>query len=46
MAGLRSARRGDYRVLIDVNEDERRILVARIAHRAAACRPPRPDGPD
>jgi len=46
LAGLRSARRGDYRVLIDVDEDERRILVVRIAHRAAAYRPPRPDGPD
>jgi mRNA-degrading endonuclease RelE of RelBE toxin-antitoxin system len=46
LTGLRSARRGDYRVLIDVNEEERRILVVRIAHRAAACRPPRPDGPD
>jgi mRNA-degrading endonuclease RelE of RelBE toxin-antitoxin system len=46
LAGLRSARRGDYRVLIDLDEHERRIVVVRIAHRADAYRPPRPDGLD
>jgi mRNA-degrading endonuclease RelE of RelBE toxin-antitoxin system len=46
LAGLRSARRGDYRVLIDVDEGQRRILVVRIAHRANAYRPPRPEGRD
>jgi mRNA interferase RelE/StbE len=41
-AGLRSARRGDYRVLIEVDEGARRILVVRIAHRAEVYRPPAP----
>ncbi len=40
--GLRSARRGDYRVLIEVDEDSRQILVVRIAHRSDAYRPPPP----
>jgi mRNA-degrading endonuclease RelE of RelBE toxin-antitoxin system len=40
LAGLRSARRGDYRVLIRVDEEEREILVVRIAHRADAYRAP------
>ena len=40
--GLRSARRGDYRVLIDVDEHARTVLVVRIAHRAGAYRPPPP----
>ena len=44
LAGLRSARRGDYRVLIDVDDAAARILVVRIAHRADAYRPPRPSG--
>lgn len=39
LSGLRSARRGDYRVLIEVDERDRRILVVRIAHRAHAHRP-------
>ncbi len=43
MSGLRSARRGDYRVLIEVDESNRRILVVRIAHRAHAYRPPASD---
>jgi mRNA interferase RelE/StbE len=43
LSGLRSARRGDYRVLIEVDEDGRRILVVRVAHRAHAYRPPIPD---
>jgi mRNA-degrading endonuclease RelE of RelBE toxin-antitoxin system len=40
--GLRSARRGDYRVLIEVDESTRTVLVVRIAHRAEAYRPPSP----
>ena len=39
---LRSARRGDYRVLIEVDEAARTLLVMRIAHRAQAYRPPPP----
>ena len=40
--GLRSARRGDYRVLIEADEATRSVLVVRIAHRAEAYRPPPP----
>ncbi len=42
LTGLRSARRGDYRVLLEVDRDRRRILVVRIAHRSDAYRPPPP----
>lgn len=35
----RSARRGDYRILIRIDEDERVILVIRVDHRAHAYRP-------
>ncbi|WP_222271892.1 type II toxin-antitoxin system RelE family toxin [Modestobacter marinus] len=42
LEGLRSARRGDYRVLIEVDESARTVLVLRIAHRAEAYRPPPP----
>ncbi|WP_138758562.1 type II toxin-antitoxin system RelE family toxin [Modestobacter altitudinis] len=41
-ADLRSARRGDYRVLIQVDDGARTVLVLRIAHRAEAYRPPPP----
>ncbi len=34
LAGLRSARRGDYRVLFELDSEARVILVARIGHRA------------
>ncbi len=44
LAGLRSARRGDYRVLIEVDESSRQILVVRIAHRSDVYRPPTPTG--
>jgi mRNA-degrading endonuclease RelE of RelBE toxin-antitoxin system len=44
LAGLRSARRGDYRVLLDIDEDRRRILVVRVVHRSDAYRPPAPSG--
>ena len=40
--GLRSARRGDYRVLIEVDENTQTVLVVRIAHRSDAYRPPPP----
>ena len=42
LAELRSARRGDYRVLILVDDAARIVLVLRIAHRAEAYRPPPP----
>lgn len=35
----RSARRGDYRVLIRIDEDARTVLVVRVDHRAHAYRP-------
>ena len=44
LTGLRSARRGDYRVLIEVDDSTRRVLVVRVAHRADAYRPPPPSG--
>lgn len=40
--GLRSARRGDYRVLFFLDEESGRIVVVRVAHRADAYRPPAP----
>ena len=39
LAGLRSARRGDYRVIYRINDDDRRIDVVAIEHRADAYRP-------
>jgi mRNA interferase RelE/StbE len=41
-AGLNSARRGDYRVLFALDEDDGELLVVRIAHRRDAYRPPAP----
>lgn len=38
LAGLRSARRGDYRVLFELQPEGRVILVARIGHRAHVYR--------
>lgn len=38
LEGLRSARRGDYRVLFTLDETTRTLLVVRIAHRADAYR--------
>lgn len=37
--GLRSARRGDYRVLLSVDESASSVLVVRIAHRSDVYRP-------
>lgn len=40
LAGLRSARRGDYRVLYEIRDDEHPgVLVHRIDHRAHVYRP-------
>lgn len=36
--GLRSARRGDYRVLFSSNDAQRTLLIIRISHRAHAYR--------
>lgn len=38
LEGLRSARRGDYRLLISLDEATRTLLVVRIAHRADVYR--------
>lgn len=37
--GLRSARRGDYRVLLWIDEEAARVIVVRVAHRCDAYRP-------
>ncbi len=39
LAGLRSGRRGDYRVLLQIHEDVKLILVVDIDHRAHIYRP-------
>jgi mRNA-degrading endonuclease RelE of RelBE toxin-antitoxin system len=39
LADYRSARRGDYRVLIRIEEADRLIVVVRIEHRAQVYRP-------
>lgn len=39
LADYRSARRGDYRVLIRVDDEDRVVLVIRIDHRADVYRP-------
>lgn len=39
LTGTRSARRGDYRVLFELLEDRRVLLVTRISHRAHVYRP-------
>ena len=39
LAAYRSARRGDYRVLIRIDEANHTVLVARIDHRADVYRP-------
>ena len=40
LEGLRSARRGDYRVLLRIDESEQLVIVVRVAHRADAYRAP------
>ena len=39
LAAYRTARRGDYRVLIRIDEDARAVLVEHIDHRADVYRP-------
>ena len=39
LEGLRSARRGDYRVLLWIDEDAATVVVVRVAHRADVYRP-------
>jgi mRNA interferase RelE/StbE len=39
LAGLHSARRGDYRVIYRINDDQQVIEIAAIEHRADAYRP-------
>ena len=39
LAGLHSARRGDYRVIYRINTDERQVEILAIEHRADAYRP-------
>ncbi|MGH3517405.1 MAG: type II toxin-antitoxin system RelE family toxin [Haloechinothrix sp.] len=39
LAECRSARRGDYRVLIRIDEPTHTVLIVRVAHRAEAYRP-------
>jgi mRNA interferase RelE/StbE len=39
LEGLRSARRGDFRIVYEIDEDARVILVHRAQHRRAAYRP-------
>jgi mRNA-degrading endonuclease RelE of RelBE toxin-antitoxin system len=38
LAGIHSARRGTYRVLYRINEEEREVVVLRIDHRRDAYR--------
>ncbi len=39
LEGLRNARRGDYRVLLWIDEDASAVVIVRVAHRADAYRP-------
>ncbi len=39
LAGIHSARRGTYRVLYRINEEDREVVVVRIQHRSDAYRP-------
>ena len=39
LAGIRSARRGTYRVLYRINEGTREVVVVRTEHRSDAYRP-------
>ncbi len=38
LAGLHSARRGDYRILLRIDEDARAVVIMKIDHRAHAYR--------
>jgi len=39
LAAVRSARRGDYRVLLRIDEDASTVVIIRVAHRADVYRP-------
>ncbi|MFF2052575.1 type II toxin-antitoxin system RelE/ParE family toxin [Leifsonia sp. NPDC058194] len=39
LAGLYSARRGPYRILYEIHDEEVRVIVIRVDHRADAYRP-------
>ena len=39
LEGIRSARRGDYRVLVELDEDAHIAVLLRVAHRAHVYRP-------
>ena len=39
LAAYRSARRGDYRVLLRIDDDKRTVLIVTISHRAHIYRP-------
>ena len=39
LAGMRSARRGVYRIIYEIDEAERVVIVYRIEHRATVYRP-------
>lgn len=39
LAGMRTARRGDYRVIFSLDDGQHRIYIHRIDHRADAYRP-------
>ena len=39
LAGMRSARRGVYRIIYEIDEAERVVIVFRIDHRATVYRP-------
>ena len=39
LAGMRSARRGVYRIIDEIDDTERLVIVHRIDHRATAYRP-------
>jgi len=42
LEGLRSARRGDYRVLLWIDEGASAVVIVRVAHRADVYRPAPP----
>lgn len=39
LEGLRVARRGDYRIIYEIDEDERLVIVHRVKHRRDVYRP-------
>lgn len=39
LLGMHGARRGDYRVIYEIDDQESTVLVHRIDHRAHVCRP-------